>query len=97
MPVTEVFVAIIGIIGIIISGIVSWWGAKRYKIGPNQERLVATLKDLVAAQQLRIEELERQAELNKAHIAELTKKVATLEALTVSQALIIKQLSEKKA
>lgn len=62
------------------------------ELGEDQDKLVATLKDIVTAQDLRIKQLEEQAEENRQELDTLHKEVNELRALTVQQALVIKKL-----
>lgn len=92
---SEVVIAIIGVSGTIILGLIGLYSAKRYNIGPNQEKLVSTLKDLVTAQQVRIEQLETLAKENQIQVAALRSEVRELKNLTVEQALTISHLEDE--
>jgi hypothetical protein len=89
----EIIIAVIGLSGTIILSLIGLYGARKYNIGPNQEKLVSTLKDIVQSQELRIEQLEEQAKENKALVSQLQKDVDKLSKLTVQQALTIAQQS----
>lgn len=78
-----VLVAVLGIIG------------GRRLVGPNQDRLIDTLKSLVDAQQLKIETLESDAKIRDEKIASLDKQVIELKALTIFQAKEIERLTER--
>jgi hypothetical protein len=78
-----VLVAVLGLIG------------GRRLVGPNQDRLIDTLKNLVDAQQLKIETLESDAKIRDEKIASLDKQVIELKALTIFQAKEIERLTER--
>lgn len=89
---SEIAVAVIAGIVTLILSLIGLYSAKRYNIGPNQEKLVVTLKDLVAAQQIRIDILETAGADNAKHIKELQVEVNRLTRLTIAQALKINDL-----
>jgi hypothetical protein len=96
MHLSEIIVAVIaGMITLIIS-LLGIYSAKRYNIGPNQEKLVVTLKDLVAAQQIRIDQLEGLVEEHGKQVTMLQVEVQRLTKLTISQALKISDLEGKQ-
>lgn len=78
-----VFVAVLGLLG------------GRRLVGPNQDRLIDTLKSLVDAQQLKIETLESDSKLRDERIASLDRQVIELKALTIFQAKEIERLTER--
>lgn len=81
--ISYIVVAALGIIG------------GRRSVGPNQDRLITTLKDLVDAQQLKIEALEEAKKLQDEKIAVLDRQVVELKALTIFQAKEIERLSAR--
>lgn len=92
----EISTGILALISSVTVALLGFWGAKKFKIGPNQEKLVATLKDIVAAQETRIEQLESLLTQQSQEIATLRSEVAQLRALTVEQALMITRLRNEK-
>jgi hypothetical protein len=92
---SEIIVAIIaGLFTLALAGF-GLLGARKYNIGPNQDKLVSTLKDLVAAQQIRIEQLENQSLESSRQVEALRTEVGKLTALTIKQALKISELESK--
>lgn len=91
----EIFLALIALASTVISALVGLYGAKKLNIGPNQERLVTTLKDVVAAQNLRIVQLEQSDKAKSEEISALRKEIADLRTLTIDQARTISQLRQK--
>jgi hypothetical protein len=88
----EIVAALLGMSGAILVALIGVWGARKFGIGVQQEKLVSTLKDLVAAQTLQIQALEKGRTEDKLVIDGLIKRVDDLEALTVFQANEIKRL-----
>jgi peptidoglycan hydrolase CwlO-like protein len=95
-------VALISALGALIVSFIGVFVARTYKIGPNQEKLVQTLKDLLAIQDKKIEELQELIEGNQREITEsrdkiiqLTSEIESLKNLTVSQALLIANLQSQ--
>lgn len=86
--------AIIGALGLVVVSLIGLWGAKKLHIGESQDRLVATLKDLIEAQNQKIEEMEQERAEDRERITKLEKRVVELEDLTVSQALELKRFRE---
>lgn len=86
---SEVIAAIIGVLGTIIISLISVYFGLKYRIGPNQDKLVQTLKDIVAAQDRKLTELQKAVEDGAKQILLLTNEVEELRDLTVSQALQI--------
>lgn len=76
----------------LVVALIGLWGARKYNIGPNQEKLVMTLKDIVAAQNIRIEQLENQASTNASLIKDMQLQIDKLTKLTITQALKISDL-----
>jgi ferritin-like metal-binding protein YciE len=91
----EVYVAFISVFGTIVVSLIGVFVAKKYNIGPNQDKLVQTLKDIVAAQDRKIAELQKLIEDNMIQIHELTAQVEELRELTVHQALLINDLQDR--
>lgn len=67
----------------------------RRLIGPNQDKLVDTLKDLVDAQDIKIKNLESESRTRDDKIASLDKQVIELKALTIFQAKEIERLTDR--
>lgn len=95
-------VALISALGALIISLIGVFVAKTYRIGPNQDKLVQTLKDLLAIQDKKIEELQELIEGNQREIVEsrnkitqLTTEIESLKNLTVSQALLIANLQHQ--
>lgn len=82
--------AIIGTLGAVLLAIVGLYGARKFKIGDAQEKLVNTLQALVEAQDKKIKELTDALEKANVRIAALEEQVETLKTLTINQALEIK-------
>lgn len=80
---------VIGTISAVFLAILGLWGAKKFKIGSAQEKLVETLRDLIEAQDRKIKELTDALEKANARIAILEAEVNDLKGLTVEQALEI--------
>jgi flagellar motility protein MotE (MotC chaperone) len=80
----------------VIVAIIGVLGAKRLGIGVSQEKLVATLKDLLEAQTQKITLLEEASIVDKQRIASLEKRVDELEQLTIRQAQIIDSLTRQE-
>jgi len=78
-----VLVAILGLIG------------GRRLVGPNQDRLIDTLKDLVETQELKITSLEKESKIQEKKISYLEKQVLELKTLTIFQAKEIERLTER--
>ena len=66
----------------------------RRLVGPNQDKLIDTLKDLVEAQDTKILNLENENKLRDEKIASLDKQVVELKALTIFQAKEIERLTQ---
>jgi hypothetical protein len=71
-------------------------GARKLGIGTQQDKLVATLKDLVEAQEQKITVLEAASLIDKQRIAALEKRLDELEQLTIRQAQIIDSLTRRE-
>lgn len=93
---TEIIAAIAGIIGTIIVSVFTYFMARRAGIGPYQDTLVAKLKDLVELQKGEIASLKTDKDSLANRVSELEKRVDELEDLTVSQALLIDQLTKNR-
>lgn len=91
---TEILAAVIGALGVIIVAIVGAVGASKLGVGTNQEKLVATLKDLITAQDHKIDELTQDKNDAALRINTLENKVKELETLTVNQARMIDRLQQ---
>lgn len=85
----DVIAAIIASIGGITVALVGVLGARKLGIGSSQEKLIATLNDLVEANEKKIKELEAQIAMYQQKILELETKIEELERATVDQALQI--------
>lgn len=92
MDISQIIAAALGAFGVIIVALIGLYGAQRLGIGQNQERLVATLKALLEAQDKRIEELEKERASDIARIQKLETQVKELTELTVAQALELEKL-----
>lgn len=88
----EIVVAIAGILGPVLVALLGLWGARKYKIGPFQDKLVETLKDTVDAQETRIQQLETLVDSQTEKINYLNSEVARLTKLTISQLIRIQEL-----
>lgn len=62
-------------------------------VGPNQEKLVSTLKDLIEVQERKIQVLEEEGRMRDNKIRDLEFQVAELKALTIFQAAEIQKLT----
>lgn len=83
--------AIAGIVTLIVT-ILGMIGAKRYGMGPNQEQAIMTYKEVINAQNLRMDQLEEENKSCKDEIKELRSQVDKLTQLTIRQALRITEL-----
>lgn len=91
----EIAIAIIGLIGTLIVATIGLYGAKKYNIGPSQDKLVSTLKDIVDAQEDRIAQLEAETASQTIKITYLGEEVTRLTSLTVAQLMKISELQLK--
>src|SRR3954471_25074129 len=92
---TEIIVATLtGIVTLIIT-IISVVTSKKYNIGPNQDKLVTTFKDLIAAQKIRIDDMQKTIEDNRDQIKVLQLEVNRLTILTIEQAIKIRELEKR--
>lgn len=80
--VSYIVIALLGLIG------------GRRMVGPNQDKLISTLKDLVDAQAMKIETLQSEGKQRDDKIASLDKQVIELKALTIFQAKEIERLTQ---
>jgi hypothetical protein len=94
---TEVIAAFIGAIGVVLVAIIGAVGAAKLGVGTSQEKLVATLKELIAAQDQKIDDLKKEKESDNRRIGTLEEKVRDLEKLTISQARTIDNLTKGQA
>lgn len=72
-------VEIVTALVILLTGIVSFWGAKKLHVGPSQELLVKTLQDVVDAQTERIKILEQVADEQRKALENLKIAAAALD------------------
>lgn len=93
---TEIVAAIAGIIGTVIVSFFTYLMARRAGIGPYQDTLVSKLKDLVDLQAKEIEGLQKENSLLKERVDSLEARIDELKELTISQALIINELSPRQ-
>lgn len=91
---SEILAAAIGLISSVVVSIISIYGAKKLGIGPSQGQLVTTLKDLSSAQDMRIEQLEKDSGEKDTRIQFLEGRVKDLEGLVLSQAQTIARLEK---
>lgn len=91
MDISQIIAAALGAFGVIVVALIGLYGAQRLGIGQNQEKLVATLKQLLEAQDKRIQELEKERKEDTQRILQLEERVKELEKLTVAQALELEQ------
>lgn len=82
---------------LIIVALFGLYGARKLGIGQNQEKLVSTLKELIDAQNLKIEELEKNRTEDRERIEKLEAEVKDLKDLTIEQALEITKERKKNA
>lgn len=87
--------AALGVLGTIVVALIGLYGSKKLKIGTNQEKLVQVLKDLVEAQNKKIEDLEAQIQIDANRILALESKVRELTETTVGQATEILNLRRR--
>lgn len=101
----NIVVAIITSIATLLVALIGLFGTKRLsKKSPiDQSKLIATLKDTLAAQTERIRLLETaheeqlaMLEAKEEEITDLKRRVSNLEQLTIEQAFIISQLQSKR-
>lgn len=93
---TGILAALIGTIGGIVITIAGLVGANKAGIGKTQEKLVASLKDLVDIQTKKIDTLETSIGDANIKIDKLQSRVKELETLTISQATEIDNLRRKR-
>lgn len=87
-----VIAAVLNAASYIVVAVLGFVGGKRL-VGPNQDRLIDTLKDLVDAQDLKIKTLELENTTRDEKINSLEKQLVELKALTIFQAKEIERLS----
>jgi uncharacterized protein HemX len=87
----EILVALVGLLGTLIIALLGLYGARKYKIGENQDKLVATLKDIVSAQDRKIKEQDEKIQKLIKNQELLTARVEELEQLTIEQAVTIRK------
>lgn len=91
----DIIAALIASVGGVVVALVGIYGARKLGIGQSQERLIATLNDLVEANEKKVIELEKQISIYIQRIAELEQRVVDLEKATIDQALeIVAQQNE---
>ena len=81
---------------LIVVALFGLYGARKLGIGQNQEKLVSTLKGLIDAQNLKIEELEKRDTEKGQRIEKLEARVAELTELNINQALEIQRLTRSE-
>ena len=86
-----IVVAVIVIIGGLFT---SWVGGIIFHIGPAQETLVKTLKDVVNAQSERIRQLESDAGTYRDRIEKLEARVRELEAVIINNAVRLRDIEK---
>lgn len=79
----------------IVIALLGIYGGRKI-VGPNQDKLIDTLKDLVEAQDAKIVVLENESKVNQERISTLEKQITELKALTIFQAKEIERLSAGK-
>lgn len=87
-----IIAAALGALGLIVTTLLGLYGARKFGIGQTQEKLVETLKDLIDAQNLKIEELETARKEDRERIVALEETVEKLKGLTIDQALELGKL-----
>lgn len=92
----EVISAGLAVVGTILVALISVYGARRAGIGQTQEKLVSSLRELVEAQDKKIDLLEKDSLAKDARIEALENEVAELKRLTIRQARIITKLARGK-
>jgi len=90
-----IIAAALNAIAYILIAVLGIYGGKRL-VGPNQDKLIDTLKDLVEAQDAKITVLEEESKVNQERIATLEKQITELKALTIFQAKEIERLAVGK-
>lgn len=85
-----IIIALISVAGTLLIAILGLYGAKKYNIGPSQEKLVDTLQDLVSAQGDRIQELEQKL----GRIPFLENEVERLNRIVFNQIIKIQELEQ---
>lgn len=88
----EIISAGLAVLGTIFVALISLYGAKKVGIGQTQERLVASLRELVETQDKKIIILEKDSLDKDRAIKILQEEVAELKRLTIRQARIITRL-----
>ena len=92
----EVISAALGVLGTVVVALISVYGARKAGIGQTQERLVANLRELVEAQEKKIDLLEAASLEREQRVKALETEVAELKRLTIRQAKIITKLARRK-
>lgn len=88
-----VIAAALNAIAYIIIALLGIYGGRKL-LGPNQDKLVDTLNDLLAAQDRKIKELEDGNAARDDKILKLEKQITELKALTIFQAKEIERLAK---
>ena len=89
-----VLASLLNAISYIVIAVLGIIGGRKF-IGPNQDKLIKTLQDLVDAQQLKIQDLEEENKNRDRKIASLEMQVGELKALTIFQAKEIETLTKR--
>jgi predicted RNase H-like nuclease (RuvC/YqgF family) len=87
--ISAVVAAVLGLVG-------SVWASKRFKIGPNSERLIELLQDTINAQDRHIKELELTLHKYANRIEALETRVKELEAIIIAQEVELNRLKSSK-
>jgi hypothetical protein len=75
----EIVIALIGLSGTIVIAVLGLYGARKYNIGPNQDKLVSTLKDIAAAQATRITQLETTVKSHDELLQQRDRRISELD------------------
>lgn len=95
LKVEAILAAALNGVAYIIIALLGIYGGRKL-VGPNQDKLVDTLKDLLEIQTVKITVLEEENTVNKNKITVLEGQITELKALTIFQANEIAKLQSAK-
>jgi SMC interacting uncharacterized protein involved in chromosome segregation len=92
----DIVIALISLLGVILSAIVTSYYRKQASADGEREKLVTTLKGLVEAQASKIKQLEETIAIGTEEIRKLQMQVEELREVIVTQAILIENLSQNR-
>lgn len=89
-----VIAAVLNALSYLGVALIGFFGGRRL-VGPNQDKLINTLQDIVDAQDIKMKSLEEENTARDEKIAQLDKQLIELKALTIFQAKEIERLTRQ--